>query len=205
MKLKSRSINEPNAHYVAQVSQEIEGRFAKKLSKEFSKRENRNIGAFAKLGHFLTNPPSSRRTSTPNPKHTSVTSDFHINTFNVQKQKKTWFRWVQVRCYYPRPQWSCSHGEPSVPTRNKEHWRVTFRSTSPSWGRQQKARWVSHQQSRSENTPSLGVITLEADQILVTLQQIANIPNRTHLDNSMNRIAKLPTSLTNTLATFQGK
>ena len=42
--------------YISQVSEEIEGRVTKKLSKEFSKTESRILGALSKLGEFLLNP-----------------------------------------------------------------------------------------------------------------------------------------------------
>ena len=43
-------------NYISQVSEEIEGRVTKKLSKEFSKTESRILGASAKLDEFLLNP-----------------------------------------------------------------------------------------------------------------------------------------------------
>ena len=42
--------------YISQVSEEIEGRVTKKLSKEFSKTESRILGALSKLDGFLLNP-----------------------------------------------------------------------------------------------------------------------------------------------------
>ena len=42
--------------YITQVSEEIEGRVSKKLSQEFSRTENRILGALAKLDDFLMNP-----------------------------------------------------------------------------------------------------------------------------------------------------
>ena len=42
--------------YITQVSEEIEGRVTKRLSKEFSRTENRILGALARLGDFLMNP-----------------------------------------------------------------------------------------------------------------------------------------------------
>ena len=42
--------------YISQVSEEIEGRVTKKLSKEFSRRESRILGALSKLDEFLLNP-----------------------------------------------------------------------------------------------------------------------------------------------------
>ena len=42
--------------YITQVSEEIEGRVTKRLSKEFSRTENRVLGALARLDDFLMNP-----------------------------------------------------------------------------------------------------------------------------------------------------
>ena len=42
--------------YITQVSAEIEGRVTKRLSKEFSRTENRILGALARLDDFLMNP-----------------------------------------------------------------------------------------------------------------------------------------------------
>ena len=42
--------------YISQVSEEIEGRVTKKLSKEFSKTESRILGALSNLDEFLLNP-----------------------------------------------------------------------------------------------------------------------------------------------------
>ena len=41
--------------YIAQVSEEIEGRVTKKLSQEFSRAESRILGAMSKLDEFLLN------------------------------------------------------------------------------------------------------------------------------------------------------
>ena len=42
--------------YISQVSEAIERRITKKLSKEFSRTESRNLGALSKLDEFLLNP-----------------------------------------------------------------------------------------------------------------------------------------------------
>ena len=42
--------------YISQVSEEIEGRVTKKLSKEFNKTESRILGASSRLDEFLPNP-----------------------------------------------------------------------------------------------------------------------------------------------------
>ena len=41
--------------YISQVSEEIDGRVTKKLSKEFSRTESRLLGALSKLDEFLLN------------------------------------------------------------------------------------------------------------------------------------------------------
>ena len=42
-------------HYIAQVSEEFEGKLPKNLSQEFSKTESRILGALSKLDVFLLN------------------------------------------------------------------------------------------------------------------------------------------------------
>ena len=42
--------------YITQVSEEIEGRVTKRLSKEFSRTEKRNLRALARLDYFLMSP-----------------------------------------------------------------------------------------------------------------------------------------------------
>ena len=42
--------------YIHQVSEEIEGRVTRKLSQEFSRTENRILGALARLDDFLMKP-----------------------------------------------------------------------------------------------------------------------------------------------------
>ena len=48
--------SELTQEYISQVSEEIEGRVTKKLSKEFSRTESRILGALSKLDEFLLNP-----------------------------------------------------------------------------------------------------------------------------------------------------
>ena len=47
---------ESTQDYISQVSEEIERRVTKKLSKEFSRTESRILGALSKLDEFLLNP-----------------------------------------------------------------------------------------------------------------------------------------------------
>ena len=78
---------------------------------------------------------------------------------------------------------------------------IPYCSTSTSSGKQKKARSTSQPQFRSENTPA----TLEADQILLALQQLSTNSNSANFNNNINRISKLPKSLTTTMPTFDGK
>ena len=78
---------------------------------------------------------------------------------------------------------------------------VMYYSPSTSSGKQKKNRSTSQPQFRSENTPA----TIEADQILLALQQLANNNNSANFQNNINRISKLPKSLTTTMPTFDGK
>ena len=55
---RGRSVLDPELTqgYISQVSEEIEGRVTKKLSKEFNKTESRILGALSRLDEFLLNP-----------------------------------------------------------------------------------------------------------------------------------------------------
>ena len=80
------------------------------------------------------------------------------------------------------------------------HEEVTYCSPSTSSGKQKKNRSTSQHQFRSENTPA----TIETDKILLALQQLANNNNSANFQNNINRISKLPKSLTTTMPTFDG-
>ena len=81
------------------------------------------------------------------------------------------------------------------------HEKVTYCRPSTSSGKQKKNRSTSQPQFRNENTPA----TIEADQILLALQQLANNNNSANFHNNINRISKLPKSLTTTKPTFDRK
>ena len=53
----AQNSNAPRAQedYITQVSEEIEGRVTKRLSKEFNRTENRILGALARLDDFVMN------------------------------------------------------------------------------------------------------------------------------------------------------
>ena len=79
--------------------------------------------------------------------------------------------------------------------------KIPYCSSGISSGKQKKARSTSQPQFRSENTPQI----IEADQILLAIQQLATSSNSAIVDNNSNRISKLPNSLTTTMPTFDGK
>ena len=81
------------------------------------------------------------------------------------------------------------------------HEEVTYCSPSTFLGKQKQNRSTSQPQFRSENTPA----TIKADQILLVLQQLAINNNSANFHDNINRISKLPKSLTTNMPTFDGK
>ena len=78
---------------------------------------------------------------------------------------------------------------------------IPYCSLTTSSGKQKKPRSASQPQFRSENTLEI----IEADQILLALQQLAMNSNSANFNNNISRISKLPKSLTTTIPTFDGK
>ena len=206
--------------YIFQVSEEIEGRVTKKLSKEFSRTESRILGALSKLDEFFLNPqvrtcsvavPGTSRSSNlenqgtnedrpsddPGPEVEFSSPHFGAETHPHMVTGAT----GEIR--------QCPHMVTGVTREIRQHphmtmetqEEITYCSTSTSTGKQKKARSTSQPQFRSENTPA----TLEADQILLALQQLATNSNPANLNNNISRISKLPKSLRTTMPTFDGK
>ena len=84
-------------------------------------------------------------------------------------------------------------------TATQEEIPYCFPTTSS--GKQKKARSTSQPQFCSANTPE----TIEADQILLALQQLATNSNSANFNNNISRISKLPKPLKTTMPTFNGK
>ena len=190
--------------YITQISEEIEGGVTKKLSQEVSRTENCIVGALTRLddllmnpllqGHSGTTPETSRNVfsidqgtneddsqSNPHPEAGLLTSgrkDRHDMATGVQRESAV--------------------GQDLV---TGVHEEVIYCSRSTSSGNQRKNRSTSQPQFRSENIPA----TIEADQILLALQQLANNNNSSNFHNNINRISKLPKSLTTTMPTLDGK
>ena len=210
--------------YITQVSEENEGRVTKKLSQEFSRTENRILGALARLDSFLMNPllqghsgtaPESSRNalnvnqgtkeddsqSDPHPEASTLNSQTMGNTgqelccdmvTGVQRESLCVCDMVTGVTEQTRSQRDIL---------TNSHEEVMYCSPSTSSGKQKKNRSTSQLQFRSENTPA----TIETDQILLALQQLANNNNSANFRNNINRISKLPKSLTTTMPTFDGK
>ena len=84
--------------YIAQVSEEIEGRVTKRLSKEFSRTENRILGALARFDGFVMNPllPGHSGT-TPEPSRNALNTSQGMNEDDCQND--------------PRPEAGLFHGQ----------------------------------------------------------------------------------------------
>ena len=192
--------------YISQVSEEIEGRVTKKLSKEFSRTESRILGALSKLDEILSNPQV--RTCSVAAPGTSRSSNLETQGTNEDRPSDDPGPEVE----FSSPHYGAEtdpHMVTGVTREIRQHPHMTMEtqeeipycSTSTSSGKQKKARSTSQPQFRSENTPA----TLEADQILLALQQLATNSNSANFNNNINRISKLPKSLTTTMPTFDGK
>ena len=109
---QSQNTHDPGMaqEYISQVSEEIEGRVIKKLSKEFSRTESRILGPLPKLDEILLNPQvrtcsvavlgTSRNSGSENREPTgdrslgdpcpeAVFSTYHSSNLNDSEQEET--------------------------------------------------------------------------------------------------------------------
>ena len=71
--------------YITQVSEEIEGRVTKRLSKGFGRTENRILGALARLDDFLMNPLlQGHSRTTPEPSRNALSNSQGTNEDDSQ-------------------------------------------------------------------------------------------------------------------------
>ena len=266
---RNTSVPRINEDYLTQLSEEIEGRITKKLSREFSRIESRISDALSKLDEVLPNqqiqmhsktvPGTFRNTnvenqgtneddsqSDPHPEgglfrsqttqnsgpeagHYMVTGakrgseevrkcpymvtgatreirqcrDMVTGVTGEIRQCRDMLTGIQGEIRY-RPDMVTGdseevHNDRDMVTAVQEE--IPYCSSGIFSGKQNKARSTSQPQFRSENTPA----TNEADQILLTLQQLASNSNSANVNNNSNRISKLPKSLTTLMPTFDGK
>ena len=222
---RGRNVFDPelNQDYISQVSEEIEGRVTKKLSKEFNKTESRILGALSKLDEFLLNPQArtcavlqgaSRNANSesleihgdrssidpypeggcsphysgqPNSSEADMVTEPYSNMVTEKNSHMVTGATEETR----------NHSQTMTATQEE----IPYCSPTTSSGKQKKTRSTSQPQFRSENTPA----TIEADQILLALQQLATNSNTANFNNNISRISKLPKSLTTTMPTFDGK
>ena len=177
--------------YISQVSEETEGRVTKKLSKEFSKTESRILGALSKLDEFLLNPQvrtcsvvqgTSRKVNSENREthgdHSSNDPYPEVGYFphhsGQLNSPETETNSHMVTKNYPHMVTGGPEEiryNPHTMTATQEEIHYCFPTTSS--GKQKKARFTSQPQFRNEKTPA----TIEADQILLALQQLATNSN----------------------------
>ena len=202
--------------YISQVSEKIEESVTKKLSKEFNKTESRILGALSKLDEFLLNPEV--RTCSVAARGTSRNSNLENREFHGDRSSNDPY---PEGGYFSHHSGQLNSSEADMVTEAYPHMvtgateeichnphtmtatqeEIPYCSPTTSSGKQKKARSSCQPQFRSEKTPA----TIEADQILLALQQLATNSNLANFNNNISRISKLPKSLTTTMPTFDVK
>ena len=201
---QNSNVHRSQEDYITQVSEKIEGRVTKKLSQEFSRTENRILGGLARLDDFLMNPVLQGHSGTSPETSRNV---FSINQGTNEDDSQSYFH--PEAAFFTSGQENRHDMALGVQRESADghdmvtgvHEEVTYCSLSTSSGKQKKNRSTSQPQLRSENTPA----AIEADQILLALQQLANNNNSANFHNNINRISKLPKSPLTTMPTFDGK
>ena len=195
--------------YITHYSEETEGPVTEKLSQEFSRTENRMLGALAQLDDFLMNPLIQS--------HSGTASETSWNVFSISQgtneddsrsnphPEAGLFNNQMTQNSGPEDRHDMVTGA-TEQIRNCHdmtavHEEVTYCSPSTSSEEQKKNRSTSQPQFCSGNTPA----TIEADKTLLALQQLANNNNSANSHNNIHRISKLPKSLTSTIPTFDGE
>ena len=177
--------------YITQVFQEYEGRVTERLSKEFSRTKNRILGALARLDDFLMNPLQQGHSGTTREASwNALSTSQETNEDDSQKD--------------PHPEAGLFHSQMTQNPGPEEghdmvtgvqkgslyrhdktgvHEEVTYCSHSTSSVKQKKDHSTSQPHFRCENTPA----TIEANQILLVLQQLASKNNSANFHNNVNK------------------
>ena len=144
--------------HITQVSQEIEERVTKKVLQEFSRTENRILGALAQLDDFLMNPLIQGHSGTaPESSRNALSTSQGTNEDESQSDH--------------HPEAGIFHNEMTQNSGPEDghdfvtgvQEEMTYCSPSTTSGKQKKNHSTSQLQFRSENTS----VTIEADQIFV--------------------------------------
>ena len=207
----AQSSNAPRSQedYITQVSEEIEGRVTKRLPKVFSRTKNSILGALARLDDFPMNPLLQGHTrTTPEPSRNALSTSQGTNeddTENDPHPGAGLFHSQLTQNSGPQDDHDMVTGATEQIGNRQDmtgvHKEVTYCAASTSSGKQKKNHSTSQPHFRSENT----LATIEADQILLALQQLANNNNSANFHNNINRFSKPPKSITTTMPTFDGK
>ena len=215
--------------YISQVSEEIEGRETKKLSKEFNKTESRILGALSKLDEFLPNPQArtcsvvqgasrianseSREThgdrSSVDPYPEGGYFPHHsaqLNSSEADMLTETYPHMVtgatRENRHYPHMVTGATEEichNPHATTPTQEE--IPYCSP-PLLLRQANRRRRALQVNLNF---AVRIPPRQAAQILWALKQLATNYNSANIDNNNSRISELPKSLTTTMSTFDGK
>ena len=205
---RNTSVPRINDEYIAQVSQEIEGRVTKVLAREFSRTESRFLCALSKLDEFLLNPQIRTHSGTVPGTKTGKTR----NQMKVVPRVILILKWIPPSI---SPVIQMTHTQTSlltwwqeiknrfaiVITCSQEFKKIPYCSPGTSSGKQKKACSTSRPQFRSENT----LATSKADQILLALKQLVTNSKSAIFNENIKRTSKSPKSLTTTMPTFAGK
>ena len=231
---RNTSVPRINEEYITQISEEIEGRVIRKLFQEFNRTESRILGALSRLDEFLLNqqvrthsgtvPETFQNTnvdnqgtneddsqSDPHPEagpfrsQTTQNSGQEVGphmvtgvTKEIRQHPHTVTGATERHDILTGVTEEVRNGRDMVTAVQEV---IPYCSSGISSGKQKKARSTSQPQFRSENSPE----TIEADQILLALQQLATNSNLPNFNNNITRISKLPKSLTTTMPTFDEK
>ena len=217
---RNTSVPRINEEYITQFSEEIEGRITEKLSQEFNRIESRIADALSKLDEFLSNQQVQTHSKTvPGTFRNTNLENQGTNEDDSQSDPHPeggLFRSQTTQNSGPEAGHCMVTGATErhdIVTGGSEEIRnghdmvtavqeeIPYYSSGISSGKQKKVRCTSQPQFHSENTPA----TIEADQILLTLQQLATSSNSANVNNNSNKNSKLPKSLMTTMPTFDGK
>ena len=109
--------------YISQVSEEIEGRVTKKLSKEFSRTESRILGALSKLDEFLLNPQV--RTCSVAVPGTSKSSNLENQGANEDRPQKI----LDLKWSFLPPSWGRNRSSHCDSSYRSSHCDRSYRSS----------------------------------------------------------------------------
>ena len=231
---RNTSVPRINEDYLTQLSEEIEGRITKKLSREFSRIESRISDALSKLDEVLSNqqiqmysetvPGTFRNTnvenqgtneddsqSDPHPEGGLFRSQTTQNSGPEAGHYMVTGATREIRQgHYMVTGATERHG---MVTRGSEEIRNGYDMMTAVQGEIPYSSFGissgKQKKARSTSQPQFHSentpATIEADQIFLALQQLPTNSNSSNVNNNSNRISKLPKSLTTTMPTFDGK